>query len=186
MVCISEFPCFTLFSCFLVDLDEIWRALGVSGCPQCVCRDDHLADYDADVQQRTFASTISIIRTTRELLLERGNVTTVNALLRDYRLSVLHTKTWNPFLMLPHVDYDCFPQDHLHGVYVDVFFFAMMFHHPKFDFSHTLCLASDQEDSLTIITTGIWGLLPLLWTPSELGSRLPIPLRQWHTGDCSN
>ena len=104
----------------LADLDEVWRALGVSGCPQCLCPDGALADYDAVSPARSFAETLQVIRTCRSLLQERGNVTAVNALLRRYRLSLLHTKIWNPFFMVPHADFDCFPQDHLHGMYVPV------------------------------------------------------------------
>ena len=103
-----------------VDLDEVWRALGISGCPQCLCRDGNLAALDVESTKRTFATTMDVIRTSRRLLLERGNITSVAKLLRRHRLSVLHTKSWNPFLLLPHTDFDCFPQDHLHGVYVHV------------------------------------------------------------------
>ncbi len=108
-----------LFTCFFVllaDLDEVWRALGVSGCPQCLCPDAHLGNHAHISPQRNMEESKHVIRTCRRLLLERGNVTSVNSLLRDYRLSGLHTRVWNPFLQLPHADFDCFPQDHLHGV----------------------------------------------------------------------
>ena len=62
--------------------------------------------------------TMDIIRTTRNMLLQPGNVTAARQLLTEYRLSALHTSLWNPFLLLPHVDIECFPQDHLHGVCV--------------------------------------------------------------------
>lgn len=92
--------------------------MGISGCPQCLCPDGALSDYDVASPARSFAETLQVIRTCRSLLQERGNVTAVNALLRRHRLSLLHTKIWNPFLMVPHADFDCFPQDHLHGMYV--------------------------------------------------------------------
>ena len=75
-----------------------------------------MGSYTAQHPKRTFAAALGVIRTARAMLLERGNVTAVKDLLRANRLSVLHTKLWNPFLLLPHVDFDCFPQDHLHGV----------------------------------------------------------------------
>ena len=102
----------------LIDLDEVWRALGISGCPQCLCPDGELGNFEHICHERSFAATLDIIRTVRALLQERGNVTACTKLLREYRLSVLHTKIWNPFLMVPHADVECFPQDHLHGVYV--------------------------------------------------------------------
>ena len=57
-----------------------------------------------------------VIRTARTMLRERGNVTNAKALLKEYRLSPLHTSLWNPFFLLPHTDFECFPQDHLHGM----------------------------------------------------------------------
>ena len=90
--------------------------LGVSGCPQCLCPDGELGAYDAEHPTRTFAISLDIIRTARKMLLERGNITAAKDLLKEYRLSELHLLWWNPFFLLPHTDYHCFPQDHLHGV----------------------------------------------------------------------
>lgn len=76
---------------------------------------------------RSFANTVQIIRTSRSLLHGRGNITAVGALLREYRLSALHTSIWNAFFMLPHADFDCFPQDFLHGMYVKRFYCPPLF-----------------------------------------------------------
>lgn len=100
------------------DLEEVWSLLGVSGCPQCLCKDDQLADLDHSAPVRTFAETMDVICTARKMLQERGNITNSAKFLREFRLSRYHTKLWNPFLLLPHCDFDAFPQDHLHGMYV--------------------------------------------------------------------
>ena len=69
---------------------------------------------------------LELIKTCRRMLLERGNVENVRKLLAQHRLSELHHEMWNPFFMLPHTDFECFPQDHLHGMYV-VFFWCYHF-----------------------------------------------------------
>jgi hypothetical protein len=102
----------------VADLEEVWTALGISGCPQCLCKDDMFGDFGFTAPQRNMVESLELIRTCRRLLLDRGNVTTVTNLLRSQRLSTLHTKIWNPFLLLPHSSFDCFPQDYLHGMYV--------------------------------------------------------------------
>ena len=104
-----------LLLCHLfVDLDEIWSLLGVSGCPQCTCSNEHLGDLAFHARPRSMKESLRAIRTARAMLQERGNVTAAAAYLRDLRLNLFHTKTWNPFFFLPHCDYECFPQDYLH------------------------------------------------------------------------
>lgn len=98
------------------DLEEVWKLLGISGCPQCLCPDPDMGNFAVTSPLRSFTVMREIIRTSRGLLLERGNVTAVTQLLQENRLSSVHMKMCNPFLLLPHADVECFPQDHLHGM----------------------------------------------------------------------
>lgn len=108
----------------LSDLDEVWKVLGVSGCPQCLCKDHHFGDFDQTAPLRSFKESLAAIRTARRMLLERGNITAARKYLLEYRLSFMHTKIWNPFFLLPHTDFYCFPQDYLHTMYVQPYFWV--------------------------------------------------------------
>ena len=96
--------------------------LGISGCPQCLCSNDQFGNFHPEVEPtpRSMKESIDLITTCRTMLRDKGNITNVNKLLAAHRLSRLHLSMWNPFFLLPHVDFDCFPQDHLHGMYVNL------------------------------------------------------------------
>lgn len=102
----------------VADLDEVWTLLGVSGCPQCLSPNSQFAELDAEFPARSFEGMRRVIQTARRMLLDRGRVTEVQQLLSKNRLSLLHTKMWNPFLALPHADVNCFPADRLHELCV--------------------------------------------------------------------
>lgn len=100
-----------------VDLDEVWKVLGLSGCPECTCNNSTFCEAVPACHPRTVKEVTALIRTTRRMLQQPGNVTAVDALLRAHRLLPIHLRIWNPFLLLPHVEFDCcFPPDHLHEV----------------------------------------------------------------------
>ncbi len=94
----------------------MWKALGISGCPQCLCADSQFGDLDTAAAVRSFTEATAVIRDARRMLLEPGHITAVRILMKQNRLSILHTSMWNPFLALPLVDFDCFPADFLHSV----------------------------------------------------------------------
>jgi hypothetical protein len=98
------------------DLEEVGKLLGITGCPQCLVKNDKYKDFDHHAPARRMKEAKALVTTARRMLLERGNVTAAKDLLKEHRLSTVHTKIWNPFFFLPHCDYDCFPQDYLHGM----------------------------------------------------------------------
>lgn len=107
-----------LISRVSADLDEVWSLLGISGCPQCLCSDGEFGKFSKPIAAptRSMTEAKALITTCRRMRQERNNVTNVMGLLNQHRLHDLHLSMWNPFFLLPHVEFDCFPQDHLHGM----------------------------------------------------------------------
>lgn len=101
------------------DMEETWKALGVSGSPWCECPNEQLAELAPHETVRSFATMRQLVTTCRDLLRQRGNVTTVKDLLVLHRLNPLHLTEWNPFLHVPFADKEAFPMDFLHGMYVN-------------------------------------------------------------------
>lgn len=100
------------------DLDEVHTLLGISGCPQCLCPDGEFGKFDKKIPapSRSMAEAKALITTCRRMLQERNNVTNVSKLLIKHRMQDMHLRMWNPFFLLLLVDFDCFPQDYLHGM----------------------------------------------------------------------
>ena len=83
-------------------------------------QNDKFADLTFDAPVRKMEEARELIRTARRMLSEPGNITAAKDLLTQHRLSAVHTQVWNPFFMLPHTDFWCFPSDWLHSMCVDI------------------------------------------------------------------
>ena len=109
----------------LPDMEESWRLLGLAskthGCTTCLIRKDSMAALDHVAPRRTFAEAkdaVAIARAT--LAFGHGYKGKAEAGLAKHGLLSIHMRLRNPFFELPHVDFECFPMDRLHGVYVGV------------------------------------------------------------------
>ena len=70
-------------------------------------------------EPRSFALARRGVAKARDLLCRgQGFKTKAIAALNACGLLKIHLTLRNPFLELPHADFDCFPMDRLHGVYV--------------------------------------------------------------------
>lgn len=101
-----------------VDMKEVRAVLGSSGCYSCLVPDAELADYQTEFPPRTVIAARRVIREARLMVLERGKKGKAEAHLSTQRLHPMHLSFWNPFLRVPFMEFDCFPMDFLHGVYV--------------------------------------------------------------------
>ena len=115
MLCAEHCVFFTL-----LDMDEIWHVLGISRCSTCLVPEAEYGAVDASAPRRSIRKAIAAIKGARgELDLGFGHKGKAEKLLADQNLLPFHMRQWNPFLLLPHVSFSCFPMDRLHGVYVD-------------------------------------------------------------------
>ena len=100
-------------------MEEIWRLLGISGCSTCLVHADDMGTTQSDAALRSMPAAFAAVRSGRAMLLDggqRGSIGRAKELVRSQGLLPIHLKLWNPFLVLPHVDFDCFPMDRLHGM----------------------------------------------------------------------
>ena len=78
-----------------------------------------MGSLDAAAPARSVKAAVSAVRQARQLVsLGRGHKTAAEEELRQQGLLPFHLQQWNPFLLLPHMDFHCFPMDRLHGMYV--------------------------------------------------------------------
>lgn len=100
-------------------MDEVWHLLGISECPDCLIRHEDMGQLDVAATPRRFDAALAAVRAARaEAALGYGHKLTAKALLKEQGLLAMHLWQWNPFFFVPHAEYDCFPMDRLHGVYV--------------------------------------------------------------------
>ena len=102
-------------------MDEVWRLLGISGCSTCMVHEDDMALVSSDARLRNVREAIAAIRAGRGALVaggSRGYVGRARETVQQQALLSVHLKHWNPFLLLPHVEFACFPMDRLHGMCV--------------------------------------------------------------------
>ena len=119
--CIPGAFIYTCFFLFLGDLEEVWKILGVSGCPTCLISDGDLGDFAVTAPERSMADAKALVKEARLCIMQKrveAPVTTAKDELKKWRLSAAHLKLWNPWFLVPHASYYCFPSDRLHAVYV--------------------------------------------------------------------
>ncbi|MCG3769103.1 MAG: hypothetical protein JW384_00222 [Nitrosomonadaceae bacterium] len=100
-------------------MDEVWAILGISGCTTCLALPEDMGKFDQEFPRRSFADAKKIIVQARKLLhglCGPHRVTEARELLKANRLTKYHLGQWCPFLFVPHLDFNCFPMDRLHGV----------------------------------------------------------------------
>ena len=101
------------------DMDENWHQLGIKGCTTCLVRKRDMADVECLAPARSFAAArLAVTKARAEKMLGRGHQTSAKGILKSAGLLPIHFILRNPFLELPHADYECFPMCRLHGLYV--------------------------------------------------------------------
>ncbi len=100
-------------------MEETWRLLGISGCPTCLVHREELGCMDAGGPSRSMTRAVHVARAARVKFNEgRGHREAALAMLRAEGLIPFHLTMRNPFFLLPHAEFSCFPMDRLHGMYV--------------------------------------------------------------------
>ena len=102
-------------------MEEHWKLLGISGCTTCLAPPTAPGGGPPTqlFQARSFRAAIdAVARARAEAAKGRGHREAAKKILKEQGLLDVHLELHNPFFELFHVDYDCFPMDRLHGVYV--------------------------------------------------------------------
>lgn len=102
-------------------MEEHWRLLGISGCTTCLAPAKAPACAEPQVlyRLRSFRRAIdAVVRARAEAAKGRGHKEAALAILQLEHLLDVHLNLYNPFFELPHVNFNCFPMDRLHGMCV--------------------------------------------------------------------
>lgn len=100
-------------------MEEVWGVLGITGCTTCLAHPKRLGDTTGPpAAKRSLPDTLKAIREARAMTKVAGKSKELRTLLARHRLTTVHLEALNPFLLLPHFDWECFPMDWLHGVCV--------------------------------------------------------------------
>lgn len=101
-------------------MEEVWRLLGIGKmCSTCLVKQEDMGSLEAVAPARSVSAAVAAVRRARALVAKGfGNKTAALEELQKEALLPFHLQQWNPFLLLPHMDFACFPMDRLHGMYV--------------------------------------------------------------------
>ena len=100
-------------------MEESWRMLGINGCTTCRITQANMGDPLVVAERRTFAAAKDAVGLARGMRsMGRGYIGRADDVLKEAGLLDAHMSLLNPFFELPHADFECFPMDRLHGVYV--------------------------------------------------------------------
>ena len=90
------------------DMEETWRMLGIgTACSTCLVAKEDMHKLDAGATPRSIQRAIAAVREARTLNLIRGRKEEALLLLQSEGLHPFHLQQWNPFLVLPHAEFDC-------------------------------------------------------------------------------